>query len=89
MRALVSSILTCALVGAAGCDLDQRQLSGPAPAGCEGAECAESDADDAMSSAGSGAGSAVGEGNGGAGGSAMGSGPPAVGGTPGAGGSEV
>lgn len=89
MRALVSSILTCALAGAAGCDLDQRQLSGPTPAACEGAACAEPDGEAPTGAGGSAGGSAVVEGSGGTGGSSATS--PAVGngGTPGGSGSEV
>jgi hypothetical protein len=84
MRALLSWILSCALVGAGGCDLDQRQLSGSTPAGCEQADCAATDADEATGPGGSGVGGMVGEGTGGAGGSAAGAGA-----SPGAGGSAV
>jgi hypothetical protein len=91
MRALVPSVVFCALAAATACDLDQRQLNGAAPAACEGSECAEGDAEGpATSAAGTGGagGSTVEQGGSGAGGSAA---SPAAGGSgaPGAGGSEV
>ena len=88
MRALVSSILTCALGGAVGCDLDQRQLSGPTPADCEGADCADSAGNAPTGAGGSAGSSAVVEGSGGTGGSAMSPGA-GSGGAPGADGSEL
>lgn len=83
MRGLVSSLLACALAGAAGCDLDQRQLSGPAPANCEGADCANAEVQP-PGAAGGGGENTVGEGSSGVGGSTS----PAAGasGMPGAGG---
>lgn len=87
MRALLSSIVVCALAGVIGCDLDQRQLSG-APDTCAGNDCV--DGDQSAGSAGTGAGAAGGGGGGVGGSSGVGGSvaTPELGGsgTPGAGG---
>jgi hypothetical protein len=88
MRELLSSILVCALAGATGCDVDQREPSGSAPGACEGNACAGSAGTDPAGPPGTGAAIGAGGTLAGAGGSAP---APDLGGSgaPGAGGSAT